>query len=293
MLDEARCRRAIGEAFPQLDLRSVRYFASGWDYELWEVNGELLFRFPQREECAGPLRKEARLLAAIAGTLPLAVPRPELVSEGCASFALPFFAYRRLAGEPLEDARLDAQAMEAIGRQLGGFLSALRGFPAERADPLGVPIYSVETWRQEFRDIRARCDREAGALLSSEERRAVEAFWARYFDDERYFRWTPALVHRDLGLAHILVDERGAVTGVIDFGDACVGDPAFDFGGLASLQGAALAAYGPPDDGTLAERAEIYRQIAPFHEVFYGLKIDSDEHVQAGLAGIRERITQR
>ncbi|MBI4571647.1 MAG: hypothetical protein HY723_06815 [Chloroflexi bacterium] len=81
MLDEARCRLAIAEGFPQLDLRSVRYFAGGWDYELWEVNGELLFRFPLREECAGPLEREARLLAAIAGALPLPGARAHLPAD--------------------------------------------------------------------------------------------------------------------------------------------------------------------------------------------------------------------
>lgn len=290
MLDEARCRLAIAESFPQLDLRSVRYFASGWDYELWEVNGELLFRFPQREQCAGPLEREARLLAAIAGALPLPVPRPELVSEGGASFPLPFFAYRKLAGEPLEDARLDAPSMEAIGRQLGGFLSALHRFPADRARELGMQSYDAEGWRQEYRDFRARCDREFRPLLAPDEQRAVDAFWGRYLDDERYFRWVPALVHRDLGLEHILVDERGAATGVIDFGDACVGDPAIDFAGLGRLRPAAVAAYELPLDETLLERVHIYRQIGPFHEVVYGLEIGAREHVEAGLAGIRERI---
>ena len=90
MLDEERCRRILVESFPEFDVRSVQYFAQGWDYELWEVacvaDDELLFRFPLRPECAAPLRIEARLLTALADALSVLVPRPLYVSEGCTAF---------------------------------------------------------------------------------------------------------------------------------------------------------------------------------------------------------------
>jgi aminoglycoside phosphotransferase (APT) family kinase protein len=36
------------------------------------------------------------------------------------------------------------------------------------------------------------------------------------------------LVHGDLHMRHVLVDDAGAITGVIDWGDVCAGDPAVD-----------------------------------------------------------------
>ena len=163
VLDGERCRRILSESVPDLDVRSVRYFDSGWDYELWEVNGDLLFRFPKRPECSEPLRKEARLLAELAGRLSIAVPRPEYVSEGCEAFPLPFFGYRTLPGDPLDKVTLDEQTREAIAQQLGRFLSELHGFPAERAAELGVPSYSPEGWREDYRTFRAGYDRDKGA----------------------------------------------------------------------------------------------------------------------------------
>jgi hypothetical protein len=56
------------------------------------------------------------------------------------------------------------------------------------------------------------------------------------------------------------------------------------------MRAAAVVAYELPLDETLLERVRIYRQIGPFHEVLYGLEIGAREHVEAGLAGIRERI---
>ena len=135
----------MGESVPDLDVRSVRYFDSGWDYELWEVNDDLWFRFPKRPECSETLLKETRLLAELAARLPIAVPRPEYVSEGCEAFPLPFFGYRTLPGDPLDKVTLDEQTREAIAQQLGRFLTELHGFPAERAAEL-IPNASLDLY---------------------------------------------------------------------------------------------------------------------------------------------------
>ena len=57
MLDEEQFRSVVAACAPELKLTSARRFAEGWDFELWEANGELLFRFPKRAECA-----EARVI---------------------------------------------------------------------------------------------------------------------------------------------------------------------------------------------------------------------------------------
>ena len=71
-----------------------------------------------------------------------------------------------------------------------------------------------------------------------------------------------ALVHGDLHFRHVLV-ERERVTGVIDWGDICLADPALDLQLLWSFvppQGRAafLDAYGPVDDAQLV-RARVPR----------------------------------
>src|SRR5262249_6861796 len=66
-----------------------------------------------------------------------------------------------------------------------------------------------------------------------------------------------AVVHGDLHSSQMLVDETNALSGVIDWGDVHVGDPAVDFAGVhAVLPKAAhqkfLEAYGPVDPTTWA-----------------------------------------
>ncbi|OGO51173.1 MAG: hypothetical protein A2148_08855 [Chloroflexi bacterium RBG_16_68_14] len=293
MLDRDRCERVLRECFPEFQLLGVRYFASGWDYELWEVNGDLLFRLPLRPACAAPLQIEARLLPALADALSTPVPNPLYVSDGCAAFPLPFFGYRKLPGRPLNEVALGERDRASVARQLGRFLTELHRFPPARAAALGVSVYSPEGWREEYRDFQERVRRDVLPLLPAGERAAFEAFWRRFLDDERHFRFQPVLIHRDLDDAHILVDvERVHITGIIDFGDGCVGDPALDFAGCeGEFRRGLLAGYGLPVDDNLGQRADIYRhKISPFHAVLYGLEIGDPTWVRRGVEALREEF---
>jgi len=103
-----------------------------------------------------------------------------------------------------------------------------------------------------------------------------------------------ALLHHDLALEHILVAPDGArLTGVIDWGDIVLGDPALDFVGLARACSAAtltalLAAYGPVDEG-FQRRIAWYGRLAPFHLLGFGLDI-ADAAIVAEAIGLIEGI---
>jgi aminoglycoside 2''-phosphotransferase len=179
-----------------------------------------------------------------------------------------------------------------MARQLGRLLSELHRFPPERAAELGVPTYSTAGWAQLYSELRETCGRDVSPLLSREERTRVAVFWRSFLDDDRYVRFQPVLIHADLGLDHILVDEqRATITGVIDFGDAVVGDPALDFVGFdEALRQDVLSNYDLTIDETLLDRAAWYWQVGPFYEVLYGLQIGEPKYVESGLEGIRERV---
>ena len=164
------------------------------------------------------------------------------------------------------------------------------------AEALGVPMYSSESWRDHYVAFYAKIRSRVLRLLQPDEARAVESFWRSFLENAGYFHFRPVLIHRDLDDAHVLVDaERGRITGVIDFGDVCVGDPALDFAGFeGSFRAGMLSSYKLPLDETFEERATIYRQkISPFHAVLYGLEINDPDWVRRGVEAIRERIVKQ
>ena len=70
------------------------------------------------------------------------------------------------------------------------------------------------------------------------------------------------LIHGDLGAEHVFVD-AGRITGVIDWGDAAIGDPGLDHGRL-------LRDFGPIGRG--GERARLYAVCTALEDLEYGLE---------------------
>jgi aminoglycoside 2''-phosphotransferase len=113
--------------------------------------------------------------------------------------------------------------------------------------------------------------------------------WEGFLDTEENFQFKPLLIHGDLGVEHILVDpDLDCLVGVIDWGDARVGDPALDFTGLLVSCGAkfvrqVLESYAAPLDGRFWERMAFYQDVIPFHYMHYGLKISDGRFFAEGL----------
>src|SRR5207253_3160794 len=83
---------------------------------------------------------------------------------------------------------------------------------------------------------------------------AVRAWVSRLVDTPPWTR-RPCWVHGDLYARHLIVDEHHTATGVLDWGDVHLGDPAIDLTLAFTFlppesRDAFRAAYGPIDDAT-------------------------------------------
>jgi aminoglycoside phosphotransferase (APT) family kinase protein len=223
--------------------------------------------------------REAELLRLVAAVSPLPVPVPVEVDP-----ALGRMTYRKLPGVPLLDLPLPdlalpdlpLRATEAVGAELGRFLAALHAVPVERVAGL---VEVDDTAPAEWLD-------EAAAAWP-----VVAAHLPASFLPARPPGAAPGFVfsHMDLGIEHVLVDPAtGAVTGIIDWTDAAVGDPAYDLGlilrdlGPAALD-AALAALGR-DDAALRDRAVFHARCALVEDLAYGLANDRPGYVRKSVA---------
>lgn len=101
------------------------------------------------------------------------------------------------------------------------------------------------------------------------------------------------LVHGDLGPEHVLCRD-GRLIGVIDWSDACVGDPALDLawclhGTPPPVASAVARVYGVVD-AAARERSLFYHRLGPWYEVSYGLDTGRERFVRSGLEGVRARL---
>jgi aminoglycoside phosphotransferase (APT) family kinase protein len=252
------------------------------------VGEEWVIRFPKRARVAESARKEIRLMPELAKTLPVAVPDFALAApNGALDYPWPISGYRLVPGVPLAEFDRDKQPSD-LTHSVSRFLSALHAFPVNRASNLGVPGGAPGHWRDEYRRWLDEMREMIWPRLAPREQRAVAVFVEDFLGDDRNFTFTPVLLHRDLGEDHLLLDPgSGVLTGVIDFEDGTMGDPAFDFNGVINLGPGVLEGYSGPRDGGFGRRIRFYRRLWPLHEMHYGIEAGLAGHVEAGYAALR------
>ncbi|MEV4636563.1 phosphotransferase [Actinoplanes sp. NPDC049548] len=254
----------------------VEPIGAGLDHTAYLVNGEVVVRF-SRDSSDG--RAEARLLELVAGVSPVPVPRPVFVDAGC-------LAYRWLPGVPL----LSVAPPAGVARRLGELLAALQAVPRERVmGVVEVDDTPPAEWLTEAMEVWPTV---AGHVPEAH-RPAVEAFLAEAAPAPAT---RLAFSHQDLGAEHVLVDPgSGTITGVVDWSDAAVGDPARDFGlilrdlGPEALTEAltdALPESFPSGSDEFRLRATFYARCGLLADLAYGVETGRRQYVTKSVAGL-------
>ena len=263
-------RTVVTAHLPRYRVDSVALLGEGQENVAYEVNGELIVRFskePDPARRAAAVDREARLLATVGGISGVPVPAPMFAvpEEGC-------LAYRKVPGRPLLELPRAAWTAHgtAIAATLGDLLAALHAVPVERvADLVDPDDQPLTEWRDEAAALYATVKDE----IAAEHHTGIAAFFGAAPPAAGY---PLVFSHNDLGIEHVLVDPPAwTVTGVIDWGDAALVDPAYDFGLLyrdlgRSALDAALDRYPAAGDG-LRERAAFYARCSVFEDLAYGL----------------------
>ncbi|MFI0352218.1 phosphotransferase [Actinomadura sp. 9N407] len=241
--------RLVGERWPEFRGVPVEPLAAGWDNTVFVVGGAWVFRFPRRSIAVPLLEREIAVLPFLAPRLPPAIPVPRYVArDPSPDYPWPFWGARMIPGRELADAGLGEDRRVRAAGDAGRFLRALH-------DPALVP--QVELPYDPFRraDPSSRGPRARTRLAEL----ARQGLWESDPAVEALLDAAPdapvpdgaVVCHGDLHPRHLMIGEGGAVAGVIDWGDLCLGDPAVDlslaYGAFAGTARAALLeAYGRP-----------------------------------------------
>ncbi|WP_232323910.1 phosphotransferase family protein [Catenuloplanes japonicus] len=236
----------------------VRPLGEGTDHVAYEINGDVVVRVSRRPAPAGP---EARLLSLVADVSPLPTPRVIFADDH-------LLAYRRLPGVPLLD--LPRGDELPVARRLGTLLRALHAIPAARVSAL-VPADEdpPSTWLAGLTPVPAA----AAFLAAPPPPPAANLVFS----------------HNDLGIEHVLVDpDSHEITGIIDWSDAALVDPACDFGRiLRDLGPAALDAAAESYGGEVSRpRALFYARCGALEDLAYGLETGKATYADKATASL-------
>ena len=270
--------------YSQLSVASFALLGAGEDHCAFTVNGDWVFRFARDAEAdRDATRDAADLLIFLQKHSPLTVPLPVYRNE-----AHGYMGYQKLPGVSLLGMReqFTIQGWPTFPQAIGAFLTAIHATPLDqvRAFVHDDPV-ALEDWREEARTTFALVRRH----IPTSSWQQIDAFLLAPVPAEAY---VPTLAHSDFGIEHILVDPAmRRITGIIDWGDAAIADPAYDFGklyrdlGLAALE-AVLTHYHPTtnDVGAIRERAIFYGRCTVFEDLAYGLQSGYEAYLRKSLA---------
>ncbi len=226
----------------------------GWDYQVLYL-GEWVLRMGRTRAANTRLQYEMRKL----DTLSVALPIPHYVERS------PWGGlYRKIPGDPVTTTEVKKPAMQA----------ALCNFVTTLHDPKNLPARyrtgrAEARWRRRYQILEGQIQESVLALLTTKQQRRANDHFQDFFNQLNMGSWEPVLLHGDLSCDHILVD-AGKISGIIDFGDLMVGDPAFDWSGWES--GSAPDRY--------RDRIRFYRWVAPTYQIRSLLEHGTVEEVE-------------
>lgn len=250
--------------FPSVEQNQIQSFNEGWDYLILVVNNEMVFRFPRREDYAKKLPIEVDFLKSFAHKSSVSVPELKLhVDNKMGVYA----TYTFISGVQFSSeiaASFNRENLLGVAKELGNFLTILHSFPVAKAKQIGIQeLNPIAEWEKGLEEIKRR----VFPNINTTEQEWITQLYEKFLNNIRGNPFKVIVSHGDIMSIHIIVDpDKQSLSGIIDFGDIEIADPAFDFG--------FLDIYG---HGFLAE-------------VYINYKLPRDEHFDLRRKFYRDRL---
>lgn len=285
--DKTRLTDRIRAVYPRIDIHSAELDQSGQNNDILLVNGDIIFRFPRYSTALDSIQAEAAVLEAIKGRVPLPVPDLEYLSLDGNAGGEVFTGYARLPGVPfLRDVYAaigDEPVRRRLAEQLAGFLKALHSTPLNQ---IAIELPQADT-RAACEDIYERMRVKLFPHMRPDARQWAADHFESFLTNPANFDYPPVLKHGDFGTTNILFDpQKQDICGIIDFGSAALGDPAYDFAGLLSSYGERFltnCARKYPQVLQLLPRVRFYLGTFALLEAVFGAEHDDQNAYDAGM----------
>lgn len=208
--------RLLHSQHPDLAGLPIQFLTCGWDNYLFRAGEEFVVRLPRRQVGEASICREQKYLPDIAPRLPITVSLPVRTGKPDCGYPWHWHITLWIEGESADISPPNNLEVKQWAR----FLSALHitGPKDGPRNPLrGVPLV------QRHNDFAERLQRLADRKLVAYQ--AFDHLWQSGLDADDTF--TSCWLHGDLHPMNILC-RNGILSGVIDWGDLCIGDVATD-----------------------------------------------------------------
>ncbi|MEM6453303.1 MAG: phosphotransferase [Cyanobacteria bacterium P01_D01_bin.105] len=170
----------------------------------------------------------------------------------------------------------------------------LHAIPVSEAEKVGIHHSDTNRSTQDWQDFYADIEETLFPLLLRHQRSAIATHFEPVLSGRLEMSCRPTFISGDMGCYHILFDEaQKALSGIIDFGTAGIGDPATDIAILLGQYGESLvelllSSYS--DASQCMERARFWAGTFELQWALASIKNDNKELLLAHPGGARDRL---
>ncbi|MEI3892668.1 MULTISPECIES: phosphotransferase family protein [Bacillus] len=276
--------------YPELQINSVYINEIGQNNDVLIVNDNIVFRFPKYEKGIQKLRIETQLLEKIRPFITLQIPNQSYQGFQNEVPGKVFAGYEMIEGDPFWKNVFteinDEKQLQKLACTLAIFLKELHEIPLSTFE--GIMQCDSTNMYSEINSLYSQLKEHVYPFMRKVARKEVSTSFELYLNESSHFNFTPSLVHGDFGMTNILYSAtKKNISGVIDFGGASIGDPAYDFAGI-------LASYGEeflqlfeayyPNLEAVKERMYFYKSTFALQEALFGVLNNDKKAFEAGIA---------
>ena len=259
----------------------------GTDHAIWRLGEALTVRLPRIDWATEQVELEATWLPRLAPHLPVSLPEPIAVGEPDLGYPYRWAVHSWLPGTLAAPDNIDADAFAA---DLTATLLALRSLPTDGAPPARHRARPLASYAESAH----RAIDAASHLVDAE---VATAVWDTAMAASPHPGPT-VWVHGDLDGNCLVTD--GRLTGLLDWGSMCAGDPAADLKVVWSPlfttanRAVTIDALGADEDALARSRGMVVQQACaalPYYLDTYPLIVERARH-QLNALGIDVRVPE-
>ena len=158
------------------------------------------------------------------------------------------------------------------------------------------PLETMSNKKVDFESMYYEIQELLFPVVEDKVKQDIELRFTAYLQDAILTSQNNCVIHGDLGSANIICDpETGDITGIIDWAEVSVDDPAIDYSALTCAAGIPQCKEDllmlRPSLSTIFKRSSFIQYTFPLQEALHGIKTNDEEALHSGLSVMNDLIT--
>ena len=292
--NNAELIKQIIESSLNIKVNDIKLIGNGNDSYVYEVDN-IIFKFSRHEKASENLKKEINILKFLEGKLTLQIPKVLYVGEPNEIFPYYFCGQSKIEGVPLSPEiyeELSLEDEEQLAKDLANFLHELHHIPFNE-----YRENTIDNFKKDYEKLKELVYDKLDEITKQK----IDNMYMELFNNSDFLNCENSLIHNDFSCNNIMFNPNTKrVSGIIDFGDACVSDLDNDFYCLLedsdeelgiSFGLKVLKNYGCNDIERMFRKSFFHEKYWCIEQILYGYEYGYQNWIEEGLIALKDQMS--